>query len=223
MNILFMGPPGSGKGTQSELVRSSFGLTHLSTGDMFRQAIKDQSESGLKAKAFMDRGAYVPDEIVIELIRGRLRQPDCKSGFILDGFPRTENQAKALALMLHDLGLALNFVFFFNVEQEVLVERLSARRVCRKCGRIVSSTSGVGVQDPTPCAKGSGEGCDFFQRDDDRPEVVANRIEVYKSQTTPVLSYYQSRQMLVTIDGTQTPAAVFRIIEQKLKTLEKNS
>src|SRR4051812_14979499 len=135
MNILFIGPPGSGKGTQSQLLHEHHGLVHLSTGDMFRNAIAKQTEVGMKAKAFMDRGEYVPDAVVIDLILHRLREPDCKKGFILDGFPRTEPQALALESSLHQMGIQLDAVFYFRVKKEVLIARLSGRRTCRACNR----------------------------------------------------------------------------------------
>lgn len=135
MNILFIGPPGSGKGTQSKRLQDRYGLIHLSTGDMFREAIARQTPVGLKAKGFMDRGEYVPDSVVIDLIRDRLSAPDCKRGFVLDGFPRTEPQAEALDSLLSGMGLKLDAIFQFDIAKQVLVERLSSRRVCRTCNR----------------------------------------------------------------------------------------
>jgi adenylate kinase len=137
MNVLFMGPPGSGKGTQSKLLCDRFGMVHLSTGDMLREAITNKTEVGMRAKAFMDKGEYVPDTVVIDLIRARLSSLNGK-GYILDGFPRTAPQAKALDHLLEELNLPLKGIFFFNVEKNVLIDRLSSRRTCKNCNRIVS-------------------------------------------------------------------------------------
>lgn len=217
MNLLFIGPPGSGKGTQSQLLTKKHGLVHLSTGDMFRAAIQNKTEVGLKAKGFMDRGEYVPDSVVIDLIRNRLNEPDCKNGFILDGFPRTVPQAQALDELLKDLGTALNAVLYFQVKKEELISRLSNRRTCKNCGRILTSESVKTDAGKVPCAKTQGP-CEFIQRDDDKAEVVTKRIEVYESQTTPVLEYYRaSHPKFVTLDGAQAPEKVFGLIESAIK------
>jgi adenylate kinase len=213
MNILFIGPPGSGKGTQSKLLHDQFGLVHLSTGDMFREAIAKQTAVGQKAKAFMDRGEYVPDSVVIDLIRDRLSAPDCKNGFILDGFPRTEPQARALDELLGTMGLRLDAIFQFEIGKELLVERLSARRVCRKCNRIVSVDQ-IRAGDQA-CASGATV-CDFYQRSDDAPEVVGKRIEVYQNQTAPILGYYAAKPGFLRIDADQSPDAVFSLLERAL-------
>ena len=189
MNILFIGPPGSGKGTQSQILHDRYGLVHLSTGDMFREAIGQKTEVGLKAKAFMDRGEYVPDAVVIDLIRERLGRSDCEQGFILDGFPRTEPQAKALDELLSGMGLNLDAIFYFDLSAEILVNRLSGRRVCKNCNRVVTvelARSG----NAGACAK-TGSGCEFIQRSDDQPEVVRKRIEVYQTQTAPIIGHYE--------------------------------
>ena len=217
MNILFMGPPGSGKGTQSKLLHDRFGVTHLSTGDMLRQAIVDKTDVGLKAKGFMDRGEYVPDSVVIEIIRNRLSGDDCKLGFILDGFPRTVPQAEALDQLLLDLKINLNAVFFFDVKQDVLVRRLSERQTCRKCTRIISSDQ-LGTQlAKEDCVKSPGQACDFYQRDDDKPEVVKKRIEVYQNQTTPVLGFYAAKGNFLKIDASLAPEQVFDLILAKVQ------
>jgi adenylate kinase len=217
MNILFIGPPGSGKGTQSQLLQEKRGLTHLSTGDMFRSALAKQTEVGLKAKAYMDRGEYVPDQVVIDLIGLRLQEPDCKNGFMLDGFPRTENQAKALDDLLVKLGMSLDAIFYFKVEKASLVQRLSSRRTCKNCNRIVSVDQiQAELAKNVMCEKYPGSVCDFFQRSDDQPDVVQKRIEVYEAQTSPILDFYRKKPGFVEIDASQAPAQVYKQIDQVL-------
>lgn len=218
MNLLLVGPPGSGKGTQSQQLIKKHGLVHLSTGDMFRAAIQNQTEVGLKAKAYMDRGEYVPDHVVIDLIQHRLEQADISNGFILDGFPRTVPQAEALSELLQKLNKKLDAVFYFSVKKEELVKRLSSRQTCRNCGRVVSQDQ-LAVEVNKTCVK-TKHACDFYQREDDRAEVVAKRIEVYESQTTPVLDYYRKNHShFVMLNGAESPAEVFQKIEQTLAQL----
>ncbi|NDG85517.1 MAG: adenylate kinase [Proteobacteria bacterium] len=213
MNILFIGPPGSGKGTQSQVLHDRYGLVHLSTGDMFRDAIAKQTAVGLKAKGFMDRGEYVPDEVVIELIKERLGQSDCKKGFILDGFPRTEPQAVALANLLSALGMVLDFVFYFELNSEILVNRLSSRRVCRQCGKIVNLAQGPAVSGV--CQK-TGESCEYVQRTDDQPEVVRKRIQVYEAQTAPIIGYYEKQKGFLKVDASASPESVTEVLIRAL-------
>jgi len=210
MNVLFMGPPGSGKGTQSKLLCERFGMEHLSTGDILREAIANKTEVGMRAKSFMDKGEYVPDSVVIDLIRTRLGTSAGK-GFILDGFPRTVPQAQALDVVLSDLTLTLKGIFFFNVDQEALVNRLSSRRCCKNCNRIVS----LGQIIKDNCTVTGGP-CEFFQRNDDKPEVITKRIQVYQEQTTPVVDYYKSKPNFLTVDGALPADQVFKIILSKL-------
>ena len=213
MNVLFMGPPGSGKGTQSKLLCDRFGMDHLSTGDILREAITKKTEVGMRAKAFMDKGEYVPDHVVIDLIRARLSALAGK-GFILDGFPRTVPQAQALDSVLLELNLQLKGIFFFNVEKEILIHRLSSRRTCKQCNRIVS------VEQMNDSALGNckvtGSPCNFFQRPDDLPEVITKRIQVYQEQTTPVIDYYKSNPSFLAVDGTLPAEQVFQIIIDRI-------
>ena len=215
MNILFIGPPGSGKGTQSKLLTEKFGIAHLSTGDMFRQAIANQEPVGIKAKAFMDRGEYVPDEVVIELIQARLDKADCKDGFILDGFPRTVPQAQALSHLLEGMKIHLDSVFFFDVATPVLIRRLSDRLTCKKCSRVISADQ-LAASQSVDCAKGPGAPCDFYQRIDDQPEVVSKRIDVYFKQTTPVLDYYRADPSFHSVAADRPPAEVFQSLLTQL-------
>jgi adenylate kinase len=205
-----MGPPGSGKGTQSKLLCDRFGMEHLSTGDILREAIVNQTEVGLRAKSFMDKGEYVPDSVVIDLIRSRLSAMNGK-GFILDGFPRTVPQAQALDQVLGELKLQLNGIFFFNVERDVLVNRLSSRRTCKNCNRVMSSE-----QTGSQACSVTGSQCEFIQRNDDKPEVITKRIQVYQDQTTPVIEYYKPNSNFLTVDGAQPADQVFQIILNKL-------
>ena len=214
MNVLFMGPPGSGKGTQSKLLCDSFSMEHLSTGDILREAIAQKTEVGMRAKSFMDKGEYVPDTVVIDLIRARLSKMSGK-GFILDGFPRTVPQAQALDQVLSDLDLQLNGVFFFDVKKDVLVDRLSSRRTCRNCNRI-ASVDQVTEGKLADCTV-SGKPCNFFQRNDDLPEVITKRIQVYQEQTTPVIDYYKTNPNFLTVDASMPADQVFQIIIGKLK------
>jgi adenylate kinase len=218
MKILFIGPPGSGKGTQSKFLQDQYGVVHLSTGDMFRKAISDQTQVGLEAKAYMDRGEYVPDGVVINLIRERLKKPDIKMGFILDGFPRTVPQAEALDEVLKELGIELKGIFFFDVNADELVKRLSSRRTCKKCNRVISLDQLGTPIAKERCQSNPSSECEFYQRDDDQAEVVKNRIEVYNRQTTPVVDYYRKSKNFVHLNGAQNPKDVYRLIDQKLRS-----
>jgi adenylate kinase len=169
----------------------------------------------MKAKGFMDRGEYVPDSVVIDLIRDRLSAPDCKKGFILDGFPRTEPQAEALDGLLSGMGLKLDAIFQFDVAKRVLVERLSSRRVCRVCGQTVSQDQVDSLSGE--CSKNQGKKCDFYQRSDDAPEVVGRRIEVYETQTSPIVGFYSKKPGFLKVDADQHPDAVYKILERALE------
>ncbi|NPV30141.1 MAG: adenylate kinase [Firmicutes bacterium] len=215
MRILLIGPPGAGKGTQAARIAGFCEVPHISTGDIFRAAVQAGTELGRKAREYLDAGRLVPDEITIEIIRERLKQPDCSRGFLLDGFPRTLPQAEALDRLLADLGTHLDVVLYIRVSPEVLVERLTGRRVCRNCG----ATYHVLFQPPRlpgVCDRCGGE---LYQRSDDTAETVRDRLEVYMSQTAPLLEYYRERGLLKEIDGEQEIEAVWAGIQNCLRGL----
>ena len=213
MHILLMGPPGAGKGTQAANLVKEFTISHISTGDMFRAAIKAGTELGKQAKACIDAGNLVPDEITIGIVRERLSQDDCKKGFILDGFPRTVEQADALTEILSDLGLKLKSVLDVNVPSADLVERAVGRRICKSCGATYhikfNPSKGEGV-----CDECGGE---LFQRPDDTEETMKNRLSVYDAQTKPLIDYYTKAGLYVEVDGRQEIGKVFADIVDILK------
>ena len=212
MKIVFMGPPGAGKGTQAEKIIEKYQIPHISTGDMFRKAIKDQTELGMEAKRYMDQGALVPDHVTIGIVKDRLSESDCKSGFLLDGFPRTVDQAKALDEILTSLDSKIDYVINIDVDLDILKERLTGRRICRSCGatyhRVFNPPAVAGV-----CDKCGGE---LYQRKDDNEETVGNRLDVYVSQTKPLLDYYSLAGNLVNINGQQSIDLVFAEIQDVL-------
>jgi adenylate kinase len=189
---------------------------------MFREAIAKQTEVGLAAKGFMDRGEYVPDSVVIDLIRDRLRQADCGRGFILDGFPRTEPQARALEELLAGLKRTLNAVFYFDLATDILVSRLSSRRTCRNCNRVVSADQLSSGQATVNCAR-TGAPCDFYQRSDDSQDVVRRRIEVYQNQTAPIIGFYEKSPGFLRLDGSAAPEAVFAELTNALESIHAHS
>lgn len=217
MNIVLMGLPGAGKGTQADKIVEKYGIPHISTGDMFRAAIKDGTELGVKAKSFMDQGALVPDEVTIGIVRERLSKPDCDEGFLLDGFPRTVPQAEALDALLKDLGKSIEHVLDIEVETDELVARLSGRRICKECGTsyhlIFNPPKVEGV-----CDKDGGE---LYQRADDNPDTVMNRLEVNMNQTAPLLDFYSEKGVLTKINGQQDINLVFKDLDAILQQDKK--
>lgn len=199
MKIVLLGPPGAGKGTQAEVLVKKLLLPHISTGDMFRAAIKSNTSLGKEAKSYMDKGALVPDEITIGIIAERIEQDDCREGFLLDGFPRTVAQAEALDVLLQKKDTAIDAVLNISVPAEQLIARLTGRRICKACGNIYhllynpSQTEGV-------CDACGGE---LYQRSDDREETVRNRLSIYEAQTAPLIAYYEAQGILHTINGDQ--------------------
>ena len=204
MNIILIGPPGAGKGTQAAFLCSEYGLPHISTGDMFRAAVKNGTELGMVAKAYMDKGHLVPDKVTIGIVQERLAEPDTKHGFLLDGFPRTIVQAEGLKYALSKLGKVLTAVINIEVPEEELVRRLSGRLICRSCGATFHKSFNPPAQGGV-CDKCGGE---LYQRTDDSEETVRNRLKVYREQTEPLIAYYRTTGCLATVDGTQTIDAV---------------
>lgn len=203
MKIVLLGPPGAGKGTQAEVLTKKLLVPHISTGDMFRAAIKNGTAMGIEAKSYMDRGQLVPDEVTVGIIKDRIAQSDCSGGFLLDGFPRTIAQAEALDKLLEDKG-GLDAVLNISVPLEKLVERLTGRRMCRKCGAIYHMLYNA------PAKEGVCDACggELYQRDDDKLETVTNRLSVYEAQTAPLIGFYEKQGKLFTVNGDQQVNAV---------------
>ncbi len=196
MRIILFGPPGVGKGTQAKILSNDLKIVHIASGDILRAAIANGTELGKKAKTFMDRGELVPDEVVIGIIQDRLKEKDAANGFILDGFPRTLPQAEALDKVFAKAGIKVDRVVSMEVDKEVLLKRLTARRVCRKCGAIYNLSADK--IENSKCPKCGGE---LYQRDDDKEETILRRFEVYQNQTRPVKGYYAGKKLLVEVDG----------------------
>ena len=206
MKIILLGPPGTGKGTQAELIAKEYGIPHISTGDMFREAIAKGTELGRMAKELTDQGKFVPDEITIGLVKERLAKPDCRKGFILDGFPRTIPQAEAL-----DRITKIDSTILLESSDEIIIKRLSSRRQCRKCNAI------YGLE-KRPKKEGVCDKCrgQLYQRDDDREEVIKKRLEVYNKQTAPLIGYYKKKGILEKSDGQQEIKMIFEDIKDNL-------
>lgn len=205
-NIIFLGPPGAGKGTIAAMVSKQFGIPQISTGELFREAVAKGTPLGKQAKGYMDRGELVPDQITIGLMKERIAQSDCKKGFILDGFPRTIVQADALA---HS-GMKIDQVVSFNIPQSVLLQRLGGRMTCRTCGAIYHVTN-IPPKVVGKCDKDGGE---LYQRDDQKPEAVKKRLQVYEAQTAPLGAYYQKKGLLAEIDGEGNPAEILERVKK---------
>lgn len=208
MKIIMLGAPGAGKGTQAKKIAEKYGVPHISTGDIFRANIKNGTELGKKAKTYMDQGLLVPDELVVELVADRITQDDCAKGFVLDGFPRTIPQAEALDAALEKMGTSMDYAIDVDVPDENIINRMSGRRACLDCGAtyhiVTIPTKVEGICDTC--------GSKIVLREDDKPETVQKRLEVYHAQTQPLIEYYKKQNVLRTVDGTQPMDEVFEAI-----------
>ncbi|MFC6463860.1 adenylate kinase [Marinilactibacillus sp. GCM10026970] len=214
MNLILLGLPGAGKGTQASRITETYGIPHISTGDMFRAAMKNETPLGKEAKKFIDAGDLVPDEVTNGIVKERLEEADAQNGFLLDGYPRTLNQADALKKALSSSGRALDDVLYIKVDRDILMERLTGRFICSNCGatyhKLFNSTKVEGTCDQ--CG-----GHDFYQREDDKPETVERRIEVNEAQTKELAAYYEEEGIVRNINGEQNPDSVFEDIRNILK------
>lgn len=205
MKIIMLGAPGAGKGTQAKMIADRYGIPHISTGDIFRANIKNGTELGKKAKAYMDKGELVPDELTVELLLDRVAKEDCKSGYVLDGFPRTIPQAEVLEKELDKIGEKIDYAIDVEVPDENIIKRMSGRRACVSCGATYH------IEHVPPRQEGICDKCgsELILRDDDKPETVANRLIVYHSQTQPLIDFYNERNVLKEVDGTKDMMEVF--------------
>ena len=212
MRLILLGPPGAGKGTQADKIAKEYNIPHISTGDIFRANIKNETELGLKAKQYIDNGELVPDSVVVAIVEDRIQQDDAENGFLLDGFPRTENQALALDQALEEMEISLDAVININVDSQILVSRITGRRICKDCGATYH------VEFNPPAEKGVCDLCggELYQRSDDNEDTVQNRIDVYNKQTAPLIEYYSKQDLIKTIDGEQAINKVFTDIVKKL-------
>ncbi len=208
MKIIMLGAPGAGKGTQAKMIAERYQIPHVSTGDIFRANIKNGTELGKQAKEYMDKGLLVPDELTVKILLDRVAQPDCKNGYVLDGFPRTIPQAEVLDEALKNLGESIDYAVNVEVPDENIVKRMSGRRACLKCGATYH------IEHIPPKQEGICDTCgsELVLRDDDKPETVQNRLKVYHEQTQPLIDFYTAKGVLKTVDGTQPMEKVFEDI-----------
>lgn len=215
MNVILMGPPGAGKGTQAEFIKVKYAVPHISTGDMFREAVKKETPMGKEAQKYMSEGKLVPDQVTIGIVEDRLGEDDCQPGFLLDGFPRTLIQAEALDKVMERLGKKIDAAINISVPDEILIKRMSGRVSCKECGKVYHLVFNPPAQSGK-CDQCSGE---LVQRSDDNAETAANRLQVYIEQTSPLLDYYQSKGLLKNVDGNRDSNSVGADIESILNGL----
>jgi adenylate kinase len=213
MKLIMLGAPGAGKGTISEMVQRKYIIPQISTGDLLREAVKNKTDLGLSAKQFMDRGELVPDHLVLKLLQQRIAKADCSKGFILDGFPRNITQAEEL----EKLGILVDKVINFDVNEKIILDRLAGRRTCKDCGAIFN------IKTAPPKAKGICDKCGgtLYQREDQKPEVIKERLKTYKEQTEPLINYYRKKKLLADVSAEPAPEKVFTEVEKILKKTAK--
>lgn len=213
MKLILLGAPGAGKGTQAEILSRMLSIPHISTGDIFRENIRNGTKLGLKAKSFMDKGLLVPDELTVNIVKERIREDDCKNGFLLDGFPRTINQAESLDAVLDSLGTKLDAVINLEVTDDVIVKRMAGRRICTNCGKSYH------IVNLPPKVEGICDSCGskLILRDDDKEETVLERLRVYKEKTMPLIDYYEKKGILFHFDGSKEIMETTNEIIEKLK------
>lgn len=211
MRIILLGAPGAGKGTQADSIKNKYPIAHISTGDILRANVKAGTPLGKDAKAYMDAGKLVPDDVIVAMMESRLAEADCSEGFMLDGFPRTIAQAEALDKMLSAHGIKLDAVVSLEIDDDTVVSRLTSRRVCKQCGEIYNTAFKPSAKEGV-CDKCGGE---VVQRDDDKESVIRNRLAVFHSQTAPLIEYYTQKGLLIAVDATGGKDAVLRILEKK--------
>lgn len=216
MNLIIMGLPGAGKGTQAERIIDAYHIPQISTGDMFREAMKNQTALGVEAKSYIDKGELVPDDVTNGIVKERLNQKDTDKGFLLDGFPRTIDQSNALEEIMSDLGKKIDAVINIHVEENILIDRLAGRFICRDCGATYHKLN------HPPKVEGTCDRCgghDFYQREDDKPEIVKNRLAVNVRDSAPIIDYYKEKGLLHTIDGNREIDAVFEDVQKIINSL----
>jgi adenylate kinase len=214
MNLIFMGPPGAGKGTQAEIFHERHGVPHISTGDILRAAVRADTEIGRQAQAYMQRGDLVPDAVMQEIVARRLSEPDCAAGFILDGYPRTLPQAQALDVLLAGMHRSLDAVVFFEIREEVLLRRLTGRRVCPVCGAIYH----LDHKPPRVPGRCDLDGAELVQRRDDAPDTVLHRLKVFRQWTAPLVDYYRARGLFLTVDAERPVSDVYTRIQEFIQS-----